>query len=374
MKEKRRILVVVNDLKRALEHEWFVTYIDRDTFQIEFLLINSRDSAMAAFLEKNLVPVHFMDYHSKKSIPVLFFKMLLLLLKKKYDVVHTHLFISSLIALPAAWLARVKTRIMTRHHSDYHHVWFPSAVKYDRFANHFATQIVAISKNVQNILIDKEQVAPDKVHLVYHGVDFSNYLPLEKDSDRVRAVKNKYGLISSCNIVGVVSRFTEWKGVQFIIPAFIKLLKVKPDAVLVLANASGDYARKIEEMLSGLPENSYRLIKFETDITALFSAFNVFVHVPVSPSAEAFGQIYIESMALKVPSVFTSSGVLAEYGVDGVNCHIVPFCDSEAIFKKVVEVLDNPESEKVITQNAFMQVHRDFGFDVKINKLMDLYR
>jgi len=374
VKGKRKVLVVVNDLKRALEHEWFVTYIDRNSFVIEFLLINSENSAMDTFLKNNRVVTHHMRYHGKSDIPKLFFKMFWLFMSRRYDVIHTHLFISSLIGLPAAWLAGIRTRIMTRHHSDYHHVWFPSAVKYDRFANHFATKIVAISRNVQSILVDREGVSPGKVELVYHGIDFSNYVPLEKNSERVVAIRNKYNITPGQKVIGVVSRFTEWKGVQYIIPAFQELIKIRPDAILILANASGDFAWKLDEMLKQLPEKNFRIIKFETDIIALFTSFDVFIHVPVSASAEAFGQIYLESMALKIPSVFTSSGVLAEYGKDNVNCHIVPFCDSEAIFQKVVYVLDHPEKQIEIMDNAFNEVRQHFSFDVKIKKFMNLYQ
>jgi hypothetical protein len=60
---------------------------------------------------------------------------------------------------------------MTRHSSDFHHIYFPSAVKYDRFTNWLATDIVAISENVQNILLNWESVNPAKVHLIKHGID-----------------------------------------------------------------------------------------------------------------------------------------------------------------------------------------------------------
>ncbi len=374
MKNRRKILIVVNDLKRAFEHEWFVTYINRDKFDVEFLLINSRDSAMATFLSANHVVTYFMDYRGKGSIPILFFKMIFLFFKKKFDVIHTHLFISSLIALPAAWFAGINRRIMTRHHSDYHHVWFPSAVKYDRLANMFATKIVAISNNVSSILINREGVSPDKVILVHHGIDFTQYMPLDKYSDRVIAIKNKYQIKQEQQIVGVVSRFTEWKGVQYIIPAFKKLLIARPNAVLVMANAAGDYEARITEMLEELPENSYRKVKFEMDITALFSSFDVFIHVPISVSSEAFGQIYIEALALKIPSVFTASGVLAEFGKDKINCFIVPFCDSDAIYRRVTEVLDHSLNCSSIIDNAYKEVRDNFSFEIKINKLMELYQ
>ena len=77
-------------------------------------------------------------------------------------MVHTHLFEASLLGLSAAKFTRVKRRIYTRHHSTYHHEYYPKAIKYDRLINFLATEIVAISNNVKEVLRRKEGVAENK--------------------------------------------------------------------------------------------------------------------------------------------------------------------------------------------------------------------
>jgi len=108
-------------------------------------------------------------------------------------------------------------------------------------------------------------------------------------------------------VIGAISRFVQWKGVQHIIPAFQKILEQYPTAKLVLANAQGDYEETVKKCcIHFLPILTSKL-NFEDDLAALYQLFDVFVHVPIEPRAEAFGQTYVESLISRIPSVFTLS-------------------------------------------------------------------
>lgn len=371
---KKKVLIVLFSIERAQEHEWFIELINHNKFQLEFALINRRDSYMDNFLKSHQIVTHYFTYSGKTDLPGVTWKMFRLMQKNKYDIVHTHLFESNLIGITAAWMAGVKKRIITRHHPDFHHIYFPSAVKYDRFTNWLATDIIAISKNVEHVLTDLEGVPVSKVHLIHHGIDIADYLEINKNSNRVERIKTVYGL-SKCKgpVIGVISRFIHWKGLQFVIPAFRELLNDFPDAVLILANAKGDYTGTVKELLAPIDPSSYRLIEFENDIVALYNVFDCFVHVPISTSAEAFGQTYLEAMASKVPSVFTLSGVAAEFAVDKVNCLVVPFMDSNAICRAIIEILNKKVDLNFLVDNGFQEVKKRFDIKLKIEKLEALY-
>src|SRR5204863_3109374 len=119
-------------------------------------------------------------------------------------------------------LAGVEKRIYSRHHGSYHHEYFPTAIKYDRFINFLSTDIVAISENVKNILIGYEGVPEEKIHLIHHGFDLDSFRNVSEE--KIELMKQKYLPESAYPVVGVISRYIEWKGIQFIIPAFRKIL------------------------------------------------------------------------------------------------------------------------------------------------------
>ena len=191
----------------------------------------------------------------------------------------------------------IKSRIYTRHHSDYHHLYFPKTVKWDKYCNALATQIISISDTVSNILINKENVPEIKLVKIPHGFDTESFIT--GNFEQINLLQTKYNPNKKYPVIGVISRFTEWKGVQYIIPAYKKVLENFPDALLLLFNANGDYEKEINVLLSELLQHTFQKIKFENDITNLYKIFDVCVHVPISSSVEAFGQTYIESMLSK---------------------------------------------------------------------------
>ncbi|MGZ3885399.1 MAG: glycosyltransferase family 4 protein, partial [Bacteroidia bacterium] len=250
---------------------------------------------------------------------------------------------------------------------DYH----PHAVKYDRLINRLSTKIISISDSVTKILVDLEQVPPEKIIKVHHGFDFEqmNAMALDHFQD----VKKKYNLNGSAFIVGVISRYMHFKGIQYIIPAFAEVLKKIPGARLVLANSYGPYEAQVKKLLETLPAASYLEIYFEDNVYSLIKTFDVFVHVPIEVNTEAFGQVYIENMALGVPGVFTRSGIANEIMEDGVNALTVPFRNSEKITEAVLKLYSDQSLRNRIADNATKTALENFKIETMILKLEKAY-
>ena len=219
--------------------------------------------------------------------------------------------------------------------------------------------------------MDKENVREDKISLVHHGFDLANFAdPLPEKTMNLRI---KYKLTTQTRIIGVISRATEWKGIQFIIEAFRTLLPAFPDCVLVLANLHGEYAAAIHKMLQSLPESAYRVLEIEASPQNLYDLFTIFVHVPIDEHSEAFGQVYIEAMAAGKPCVFTLSGIGNEVCKDNENCLVVPYADSRSIANALKKLLSDSELQKRLGLNAKASVQGKFGMDEMIEKLERLY-
>ena len=192
-------------------------------------------------------------------------------------------------------------------------------------------------------------------------------------SDRVNLLKKKYSINSEYPVVGVISRFTKWKGVQYIIPAFKNLLKVYPNACLFLANANGDYFPELEKMLAEIPSPNVRIVSFEKDIFTLYQLFDIFVHVPIDGEAEAFGQTYVESLAAGVPSIFTLSGIAREFIVDEKNALVVPFKDASSIELKMLKLLKDAKLQNSLIECGKVSVKSRFQLNVMMKNLVKIY-
>lgn len=369
--QRSGIIYVISNIDKALEFEWATQHLSKN-YELEFILMNpEKDTAMAQYLDAKGVKNYFVKYRGKKDLVFAFIKALLIILRKKPAIVHAHLFEASLLGLWAAFFCGIKCRIYTRHHSDLHHVYFPKAVKFDKYINLISTHIIAVSEVVKDILVNQENVEPEKISIVHHGIDLEKFM--NPKPAKVEDLKKKYQLNGFYPVIGIISRYTEWKGIQFIIPAFKNILKDYPEACIVLANAKGDYATRIKRLLSTLDKSAYREIKFEEDIASLYHCFDIFIHVPITKSAEAFGQIYIESMASGIPGVFTLSGIANEIMENKRNGMVVDYADSKGIEEAMKFILENTHIRSEIVRNAKEAV-LDFSVEKKYFRISGIYQ
>lgn len=368
---KPRVLYIISDISKALEFEWAWTYL-HDDFDMQFILLNDHDTPMEFFLINEGAPVTRLPL-SGSMRPGNVWRLMQNIRKAKPDILHAQLWRATLLAIPLAWLLGIKKRIYTRHHSSFNHLYHKGAVKWDRLVNRLSTDIVAISGGVKEILIQWEKVPPRKVHLIPHGVELERFTNV--DQAVVEGLRKKYTTEGKGPVIGVIARYTEWKGIQYIIPAFHKLLEKYPDAVLLLANArKGEYMPSIDDLLRTLPKDAYVEIEFEPEIQALYQLFDVFVHVPIDPYVEAFGQIYIEALATGTPMVATKSGVGNDLLVDGENCLEVPYQDADAIHQAVIRILEDESLRKKLSRNGPASVRSYYTAERKFRQLKELYR
>ncbi len=369
--KRQKGLIFISNVTKAMEHEWFAEQIDHKRFDLRFVLFNSKDSELQHHLRSRGFRCDNYDLPNKLvMLPyVVYFAFRLLMWRPHF--VHCHLFHASLIGLTAAKIAGIKKRISTRHHSDLHHTYHPHAVKYDLLNNRFSTHIIAVSGIVKEILTQNEYAPEEKVTVIPHGLPLK-VLSADVDPERLLEIRKKYELSSDRLVIGVISRFVEFKGIHYILPAFKKLLESYPDTLLVLANAGGNFEKQIQELLHEIPSENVRLVRFESDAPALFKCFDVFVHTPVNSTLEAFGQVYIEAMAYEVPIVCTKSGVACEVLEHKRNALICEYRDSQSIYENLLLLMRNPSLKKQIIESAKTDVNT-FTFEKKLEKIAALY-
>ena len=369
--KKISITYIIYNIDKASEFEWVVECINKDKYIVDFISINSSENtSLREFCLKNNTRFYHVPYSGKKDLPSALWKIIILLRKNRPDIVHAHLFEGGLIGITAAFIAGIPKRIYTRHYATQHHEYAASGVKYDKLINRLSTDIIAISENVKDVLINMEGCPFKKIHLIHHGFPLENFSDVS--IDRIDAVKKKYD-IHTRPVIGVVSRYLHLKGIQYIIPAFKNLLIKYPSAVLVLANAKGEYKSEIHKLLQEIPKGSFREIAFESDNAALFKCFDVFIHVPINKRIEAFGQIYVEALAAEIPSIFTLSGVASEFIENRKNAMVVDFQSSEQIYSSLLELLENETLRINIIKNGKDDIKQFFSLHLKINKLEELY-
>jgi glycosyltransferase involved in cell wall biosynthesis len=291
--------------------------------------------------------------------------------REKPDIIHTHLIDAMYVGQLAAWLAGVPMRVFTRWHADIHHRRHPHAIKYDRLSARLATHIVAAGPVGRRVMVELDGVDPNKITLIYPPFDLEKFAnpPVEE----VRLLKEKYNPTGRKPVIGVIARWIDWKGVQYIIPAVKRLLAEYPDLLLLLFNAKGPYDNEIRALLAEMPERNYQAVEFETMNTGLYQLFDVFVHTPISDTVENTGGVYTEALPAGVPSVFTLSGVIPGRVEHLRDCYIADYEDVESIYQGIKTILENPELAQKFRENGPKAIGEEFTIAYHIRQLDKLY-
>lgn len=368
-----KVLYIISDVDRAQSFEWLGDYYQTNpTIDIVFCFLSATKPTTALLLEKRCCKTFYIQLKGKRDWPSAFAKLLSLLKHVKPDIVHCHLLTASVLGLTAAFLVNVKYRIFTRHHGSSHHTKHRKGLLWDILCNKLATSIVSVSPAISIILSKWERVPIDKIVAIPHGFPLSTFH--ETDEKRRDSFKLRHGLPADVNIVGVVSRFEDWKGIQFIIDAFRAALQVDDNLHLLLMNAVGPYSRVIYEHLKHIPDSLFTLIPFDSDISSAYAAMDVFVHAPIDPYVEAFGQVYVEALAAGVPMICTLSGISPAFIKDNDNALVVPFCDSQAIADRLIHLLRHPKLRDTLAFNGRKAVLASgFSLEEMCKRLDELY-
>ncbi|MDW8347521.1 MAG: glycosyltransferase family 4 protein [Bacteroidia bacterium] len=366
-----KITYIISNIDKALAFEWIADAFQNTAFELSFILLNPKESTLESYLASRNVKVKRIHFRSKKDVLWALIKTYLTLKKWKPDAVHCHLFEASLIGLYAAKLARIPKRIYTRHHFLYHWEENPKAVKYDIWCNQWATHIITLTERMGKYLIKKEKAKPSKIRFIPHGFKFEIWQNLS--DDQINASRLKYNPHNQHPVIGVIARWVKEKGVEYIIPAFNKLLRNYPNAKLLLANAKGTYKTQIQTLLQDIPSENYQVIEFEPDIASLYAIFDLYIHVPTGADKEPFGQTYIEALLAQKPCIFALSGIAHDFIKHEKNALVVPYCDSEAIYQAAIRLLQEPELAKNLAVNGYNTVIELFSLERMIEKLKNLY-
>jgi len=246
------------------------------------------------------------------------------------DIVHTHTWYVSMAGFLAKKLYGVPF-VLTTHSLEPLRAWkaeqlgsgYAMSSWMERTAILDADAIVAVSKGTKaDILRAYPEVDPDRIHVIYNGIDLAEY---QKTSDTTALVE--FGVDLAVPYILFVGRITRQKGVTHLVDA-IRHLPADTQVVLCAgAPDTPEIAAEMRQMVDEARGHHPRVIWIEKMVTKpqaiqLYSNCQVFC----CPSVyEPFGIINLEAMACRAPVVASSVGGIKEVVVEGETGYLVPF-------------------------------------------------
>jgi glycosyltransferase involved in cell wall biosynthesis len=214
--------------------------------------------------------------------------------------------------------------------------------------------MIAISNAVKNGLININISSPEKIEVIYNGVD-------------VRKFKSNIEISAIPQII-YVGRLEYVKGVHKLIDA---LAKVSCDFRCIIVG-EGSQKEKLENQAReyGLLDKVSFLGR-RNDVDALLQKADIFVHPAIWN--EGFGISLVEAMSTGLVCITFNKGAMKEIIDDGLNGYIVEPDTSGALATKLEDVINNLKQGNLaeVRQNAVMKAH-SFSIDKYVSSFNEL--
>jgi glycosyltransferase involved in cell wall biosynthesis len=209
---------------------------------------------------------------------------------------------------------------------------------------------------------------PEKIELLYNGVDLERFKPLTGVKD---AVREKLGVSKNAVVVVTVRRLVYKNGVDTLIDSAKIAIKKNPKLVFLVVGEGPDFAEvkaRIEQL--GIRSN-FRLTGFvsDEDLPLYYNAADFFV-LP-SKSGEGLPLVVLEAMACGLPVVATKVGGVSEVMMEDYG-KIVPPDNPDALAEAVLEFSHRELS--ALKNGLRAMIEQKFSWDKNVEKLVAIYK
>jgi glycogen synthase len=254
----------------------------------------------------------------------------------------------------------------------------------EKTALEMADAIVAVSEGTKTDILKHFNVSPDKVHVIYNGIDTEEYQPVDPTP-----ALTKFNIPNDKPFVLFVGRITRQKGIIHLVEA-IKYMH--PSYNVVLCAGAPDTEEIAAEMKAAVAEASteregiYWIDEMvnKTDIIQLYSGAAVFC----CPSIyEPFGIINLEAMACETPVVGSMVGGIPEVVVHDETGYLVPVAQqhespfaplhptayAKDLAHQVNRLMDDPEKRQRFAKAGRKRAVELFSWTSIAQQTKDLY-
>ncbi len=253
---------------------------------------------------------------------------------EEFDVIHAHDWMTFPAGIAVATMTG-KPLVVQVHSTEFdrsgEHV---NQYVYDieRQGMHAATAVIAVSNYTRNIIINRYGVPPEKIEVVYNGIDFNGHV--EASLPRVGPDKT----------VLFLGRVTMQKGPEYFLFAAKRVLEKMGNVKFVMAGDGDMLYRSIELAANlGIGHKVFftRFLR-GADVDRAYQMADLYVMPSVS---EPFGIAPLEALQHNVPVLMSKTSGIAETFRNALK---VDFWDINEMANKMVAVLRYPPLQEML--------------------------
>ena len=223
--------------------------------------------------------------------------------------------------------------------------------------------IVCVSDAVRQDLLE-QGIPGRKLVTVYKGHDPHWYEDIQP------ADLGDFGIPQDAFVVGCVANNRPRKGVAVLIESTRNLPSDSRIHFLLIGRGMTSTEVRTQVSQSSLPDN-FHLLDYTTDVLSLVAGCDATV-LPAT-KGEGLPKTVIESMALGVTPIVTSTGGSPELIVDGESGLVVPPSDADALARAITRVAEDPMLNRSMGTEARRRIATYFNLEQSVEGHRKLY-
>ena len=304
--------------------------------------------------------------------------------KEKYDVIHSHYWISGKVAMPVAkkfgtplahtmhTMARVKNMNLAEGERPEPMIRVQGETQVVAAAN----ALIANTDAEAASLVSLYEACPDNVSVVSPGVDLYTFTA----GNGRKAAREAVGLPQDAHILAFVGRIQPHKGPEVLIRAVAEMLNHSPHLrpkliTIIMGGASGTGLGEVErlkDLVSWL--NISDVVRFENPVprNQIPQWYRAADLVCVPSYSESFGLVALEAQACGTPVVATAVGGLRTAVADGISGVLVDGHDPRAWSSVLARLIQEPQRRVLLSMGAIEHASH-FGWDTTARGTLDIY-
>jgi len=303
---------------------------------------------------------------------------------EKYDVIHSHYWISGKVGMrtakkfgiPSAHTMHTMARVKNMNLAEGERPEPMIRVQGETQVVAAANALIANTDAEAASLVSLYEACPDNVSVVSPGVDLYTFTA---GSGR-KAAREAVGLPQDAHILAFVGRIQPHKGPEVLIRAVAEMLSHSPHLrpkliTVIMGGASGSGLGEVErlkDLVSWL--NISDVVRFENPVprAQIPQWYRAADLVCVPSYSESFGLVALEAQACGTPVVATAVGGLRTAVADGISGVLVDGHDPRAWSSVLARLIQEPQRRVLLSMGAIEHASH-FGWDATARGTLDIY-
>ena len=307
---------------------------------------------------------------------IVLLKLIKLLKKKQYDIVHTHTTKAGILGRIAAYLSGVPVIVHGLHGSTFQAFnsgllnWF--LFLFERFTDRFTDAYISVSKVLSETYIEKGIGKKDNHYTVYSGMELSKFYHA-RDKINYQEKYKELGINEGEFLIGNVARLETRKGHQFLLDAFKNVVgEQKYGQLKLLIIGEGNKRKCLENYVNELNLGDKVIFTgYREDVEELMPLMDIFV---LTSLREGLPRVLVQAAAVGIPSVAFNVDGVPEIIKDNYNGFLVKVKDVEQLENRIVKYMNNKELVLLHGQKGREFIENKWSIKGMIDRIDKIYQ